>query len=237
MPEAGVLSAPWQLRGQGYLFLYRFDKGWLLEHGAIPESLAPRFAGGLGALMLVDYQSGTADPYRELLFVPGKFRWIGLTRHCITEIVVSTEQSVVSGRANWAIPKRQADFDWSQSGPRETRIEVREQGQTTFSAQLGHLPLPLPMHTALLPMPLAQPDGGELVLTAYSGRGAAWPCSLQSVSTEGGRLPPLEQLRPLIGFKVAPFTLRFPVAERRPLDRPVRALWENQDGADMDGIG
>ncbi len=68
-----IVPAPWQLRGEGYLFLYRFTRGWLLEHGAIPPQLAARFVGGLGALMLVDYQSGTADPYRELLFMPGKF--------------------------------------------------------------------------------------------------------------------------------------------------------------------
>jgi hypothetical protein len=225
-PDANLVPAPWQLRGEGFLFLYRFDKGWLAENGAIPPALTERFAGGLGALMLVDYRSGTADPYRELLFIPGKFRWGRVKKHCITEIVVSTEQSVQSGRANWAIPKRQAQFDWTQSGPRRTRIEVREQGQATFGAEISHLPVPLPMHTALLPMPLAQPDGEELVLTAYSGRGVAYPARLKSLSTGGGRIPPIEQLRPLIGFKVAPFSLRFPIAERRALDTPCPALWE-----------
>ena len=225
-PDANFVPAPWQLRGEGFLFLYRFDQGWLAEHEAIPPALTERFAGGLGALMLVDYQSGTADPYRELLFMPGKFRWGQVKKHCITEIVVSTEQSVVSGRANWAIPKRQADFDWSADGSRGTRIEVREQGQETFRAAISHVPIPRPMHTALLAMPLAQPDGDELVLTPYSGRGVAWPARLESISTEGGRFPPLEQLRPLTGFRVAPFTLRFPVAERPTLDETCPPLWE-----------
>lgn len=224
--DTKVIPAPWQLKGEGYLFLYRFAKDWLMDHGAIAPHLASRFAGGLGALMLVDYQSGTADPYRELLFMPGKFRWGRLTRHCITEIVVSTEQSVQSGRANWAIPKRLAQIDWTQNGPRSTRIEVAEKGKTWFSAELRHLPLPLPMHTALLPMPLAQPDGEELLLTAYSGRGAAWPARLKSLKTDGDRLPPLEQSKPLIGFKVAPFTLRFPLAGRERLDEPCPALWK-----------
>lgn len=224
--DAQLIPAPWQLKGQGYLFLYRFAKDWLIEHGAIPPRLASRFAGGLGALMLVDYQSGTADPYRELLFMPGKFRWGRLSRHCITEIVVSTEQSLRSGRANWAIPKRLAQFDWTQNGPRSTRIEVAEKGKTSFSAELRHIPVPLPMHTALLPMPLAQPNGEELLLTAYSGRGAAWPARLKSLKTGGDRLPPLEQIKPLIGFKVAPFKLRFPLAGRQFLEEPCRALWE-----------
>ena len=90
----------------------------------------------------------------------------------------------------------------------------------------GGLPVPLPMHTALLPMPLAQPNGEELLLTAYSGRGAAWPARLKSLKTGGDRLPPLQQIKPLIGFKVAPFKLRFPLAGRQLLEEPCRALWE-----------
>jgi hypothetical protein len=223
-----IVPAPWQLRGEGYLFLYRFTRGWLLEHGAIPSQLAARFAGGLGALMLVDYQSGTADPYRELLFMPGKFRWGRLTRHCITEIVVSTEQSVHSGRANWAIPKRLAQFEWGESGPRSTKIEVSEQGQALFSASLCHRPIPLPMHTALLPMPLAQPNGQELLLTTYSGHGVAYPARLESLAIHGYRMPPLQQLKPLIGFKVKPFRLRFPIAGRAPLEEPTRSLWDQE---------
>ena len=196
-PEAAVkiVPAPWQLRGEGYLFLYRFAKDWLLEHGAIPPQLATQFVGGLGALMLVNYEFGTADPYQELLFIPGKFRWGRLTRHCISEIVVSTEQSVESGRANWAIPKRLAQFEWKKSGPRRTKIGMSEQGQAQFTAELRHQPIPLPMHTALLPMPLAQPNGEELLLTAYSGRGVAYPARIESLTIPGHHLPPLQQLR------------------------------------------
>jgi hypothetical protein len=223
-----VIPAPWSLGGVGYLFLYRFQRKWLMRHGAIPEHLASQFAGGLGALMLVDYRWGDADPYRELLFMPGKFRWGAIERHGITEIVVSTRQSVESGRANWAIPKRLARIEWSETGPRRERIEVIEHGETGFSADLVHWPLPLPMHTALLPMPLAQPNGEELLLTDYSGRGVAWPARLELLQTEEANLPPLEELRPLAGFRVAPFRLRFPVAKRRRLDRPSPPLWSTK---------
>jgi len=220
-----VVPAPWDLGGQGYLFLYRFKRDWLLRHAAIPDHLVSRFAGGLGALMLVDYQWGDADPYRELLFMPGKFRWGGLERHCITEIVVSTRQSVESGRANWAIPKRLAHFEWLQTGRRKERIRVCEESAGSFSAELSYLPVPLPMHTALLPMPLAQPNGNELLLTDFSGRGIAWPARLGAFEAENANLPPLQELRPLAGFRVAPFRLRFPVAGRRRLDPYSPPLW------------
>lgn len=223
--SAPVIPAPWDLGGVGYLFLYRFPRDWLMRHGAIPDHLVSQFAGGLGSLMLVDYRWGSADPYRELLFIPGKFRWGKLARHGITEIVVSTRQSVESGRANWAIPKRLARFEWSEAGPRKERIRVFEGGTPGFTADLRHWPVPLPMHTALLPMPLAQPNGDELLLTDYSGRGVAWPARLDALTTEGSNLPPLEELRPLAGFRVAPFRLRFPVAGRRRLDSPSPPLW------------
>ena len=74
------------------------------------------------------------------------------------------------------------------------------------------------MHTALLPMPLAQPNGGELLLTDYSGRGVAWPARIDKLQTGAAKLPPLAELRPLAGFRVAPFRLRFPVADRRILE-------------------
>jgi hypothetical protein len=61
----------------------------------------------------------------------------------------------------------------------------------------------------LLPMPLAQPNGEALLLTAYSGRGVAYPARLESLAIHGQRPPPLQQLKPLIGFKVKPFRLRF----------------------------
>ena len=204
-----------------------------MRHGAIPKQLASRFAGGLGALMLVDYQWGNADPYRELLFMPGKFRWGKLVRHGITEILVSTRQSVDSGRANWAIPKRLARFEWSKTGPRRERICVFEGSDPVFSADVGYWPVPLPMHTALLPMPLAQPNGDELLLTDYTGRGVAWPAWFDALNTEEANLPPLEELRPLAGFRVAPFRLRFPVADRRPLDPPsppLSSIGRNRSG-------
>ena len=77
---------------------------------------------------------------------------------------------------------RLAQFEWGESGPRSTKIEVSEQGQALFSASLCHRPIPLPMHTALLPMPLAQSNGQELLLTTYSGHGVAYPARLETLA-------------------------------------------------------
>lgn len=73
------------------------------------------FKGGLGAWMLYRYASSPAGPYDELIYVAGSFQskdsnTSGLR---ITNIYVSTQDSVWNGRRNWNIPKHVAKFEWS----------------------------------------------------------------------------------------------------------------------------
>ena len=69
--------APWNLRGKGYIFLYKFKKDFVAQSGNVPAFLDGAFAGGFGSVMLVDYGESNAGPYGELLFIPGKFRFGG----------------------------------------------------------------------------------------------------------------------------------------------------------------
>ena len=83
---------PWDLTGRGYVFLFT---------GA-PDVRGPttppgsRFAGGLGAVMLLDYTSSDVGPYRELLFVPGRYSLGGRRCYSISRIYVSTPESVAN---------------------------------------------------------------------------------------------------------------------------------------------
>ena len=111
-PAVPRVPPPWRLRGSGYVFLFTFEP-WFLRNGGFlpPELIGEHFEGQLGALMLVDYRQSPVGPYRELLFAAGRnLRW----RHhlfTISRIYVSTDASAVSGRENWAIPKRTAEFE------------------------------------------------------------------------------------------------------------------------------
>lgn len=103
-----IVPPPWRLTGNGIILLYRFPRDFA-EPWLQPE-LRSTFLGGIGAVMCVDYLSSDCGPYRELLFIPGAFRVGGRIRYSISKIYVSTATSVVSGIANWGIPKQQAEF-------------------------------------------------------------------------------------------------------------------------------
>ena len=66
--------APWSLSGDGYMIFYKFTREFVAQFGFVPPELEGRFDGYLGSVMLVNYQSSPVGPYRELLFIPGKFK-------------------------------------------------------------------------------------------------------------------------------------------------------------------
>ena len=113
--DVKAYPAPWNLRGKGYIFLYKFKKDFVGQNGNVPSFLDGAFAGGFGSVMLVDYEESDAGPYGELLFIPGKFRFGGQKLDTISKIYVSTMESVVNGRANWGIPKEKADFSFEKT--------------------------------------------------------------------------------------------------------------------------
>jgi len=64
------------------------------EQSNIPVFLQGQFAGGLGTVMLVDYNTSNAGPYGELHFIPGKFKHQNKRLNSISKIYVSTLASV-----------------------------------------------------------------------------------------------------------------------------------------------
>src|SRR4051794_14743049 len=107
---SATYPAPWNLRGSGHIFFYRFSQALLAQEAAVPTFMRPTFVGGLGALMMVDYSQSNCGPYQELLLIPGRCLMGGRSYYSISRIFVSTDVSVVNGRRNWGIPKEQADF-------------------------------------------------------------------------------------------------------------------------------
>lgn len=171
--------APWALRGNGYTQLLTASPEWILANGFIPNQLLNRYIPGSQALVMwVDYHDSDVGPYRELLFIPGRFRFdengFKGSRYTITKIYVSTLASVENGQRNWGIPKELADFDIEPLGPRSERIRVSKGGDLIAQADFTYRRLGLPVSTRFMPSNIgsvAQYRDRDLVITAPRARG------------------------------------------------------------------
>ncbi len=211
MPKSSLthtpIPAPWTLRGEGIILLFRFKKEWVTKAGNLPEHLEGKFKGGFGYVMLVDYQESPVGPYRELLFIPGKFGKEKL--QAITTIFVDSEASTVNGRANWAIPKQTADFNWQKEKGLD-KVEVSLNGKQVFRASIRSGGISFPMNTALLPIRLRQELEDQVLFTQPEGKGWGKLALIQDLEVDPQLFPDIRGIKPLLALKVSPFTLTFP---------------------------
>ena len=198
---------PWTLKGEGIILLFHFKKSWVTQGANLPEYLRGKFKGGLGYVMLVDYQESPVGPYRELLFIPGKFGEEKL--QTITTIFVDSEASTIHGRANWSIPKQTADFHW-QKEKRLDQVEVSLNGKKVFRASIRTSGISFPMNTALLPIRLRQELDDQVLFTQPQGKGWGKLARIQDLEVDPQLFPDIRGIKPLLALKVSPFTLTFP---------------------------
>lgn len=208
-----MFPAPWDLEGNGYMFLYRFSK-----IGNNTRYFRSDFSGeenhsGFGTVMLVDYQNSTAGPYQELLFIPGKFRFRNKKYYSITKIYVSTLESVVNGRENWGIPKEQADFKFIDLEGRRQKITVSKDGNTIFEMTVKNYPLSFPVSTRFVPLPLLQKMNDKFLLTRFNGRGKGKPARIEKLEINPDFFPQIRNAKPIASIKVENFHIQFPVAQ------------------------
>ena len=210
-PPPDWTPPPWQLSGYGIVLLYRFP-GWFVEqHAALAPELSSRFAGGIGAVMCLDYLRSNIGPYRELLFIPGQVRVGGRLRWTISRIYVSTAASVHNGIRNWAIPKQPATFNTAAEA---TRFRAGDRGALGFDLHVTPFGPFLPADTRWLPLAaeLAQADGNRMLVTRPGGRGAIRFARVERLLVDPAFFPDVSLLRPLAVAHVAQFELRFPAA-------------------------
>ena len=155
MPDPQTKPAPWQLTGQCYL-LFKYTTGGAVHAQRRPSEGCPShqsiidsdpvspFVGGVGGILFVRYDTSPVGPYSELLFVPGSYatqplsplRGHSSSAFRVSQVFVSSSASVMSGRENWGVPKRKADFTW-QHGPQRGVVQLSVRLSVRLSASLG----------------------------------------------------------------------------------------------------
>ncbi|GMQ28195.1 acetoacetate decarboxylase family protein [Algoriphagus confluentis] len=201
------VPAPWELMGEGIILIYKFSKDWVEEKSRLPAHLQGQFKGGLGFVMLVDYQKSPVGPYRELLIIPGKFGQP--KKQAITHIYVDSEASTQNGRANWGIPKNTVPFSWEKSKGSD-QISIYSGKKKAFSATIDHGGIPFPVTTSLLPMDLRQLWEKHTFLTLPKGKGWGKLAKIKSLKLDPAFFPDIREIRPLLAVKVNPFHIHFP---------------------------
>jgi hypothetical protein len=201
---------PWKLKGEGIIMVFRFKKEWVEENGFLNENQKGNFKGGLGFVMLVNYSESPVGPYKELLFIPGKFKSNNL--QSITRIFVDSELSTENGRFNWGIPKETVPMIWQKNGHEET-IGIGTEDDPVLFCKISSGGIPFPASTKIIPINLYQELEGKGFYTKPNGSGWGKLAKIESLRVDKDHFPDISKVKPLFCFKVNPFTMHFPLPE------------------------
>ncbi|KAG0585197.1 hypothetical protein M758_3G266600 [Ceratodon purpureus] len=230
-------TPPWILHGRGYVFPFLLSKEITSSHSTYvedPNELV-EFVGGVGGFVLSDYWDSPVGPYKELVFIPGRYQYHdGALKkaHGISRIWVDNEKSVRDARANWGIPKEFGEFEWRESSSSQAgRVTVRHpskngrRGDVIFDAAINdsYSPVSVPIRTKvpLLPVdflnlvPLIQlpldgwdrNDTPHLLKTTLSLTGWLKPAAMAEKPRVDASLLP--SMGALYGLSIPSFELQF----------------------------
>ncbi|RFS16265.1 acetoacetate decarboxylase family protein [Emticicia sp. C21] len=210
-----IAPPPWKLTGNGYVFLFRFSKVFVQEQGFLDDFQKSAYKHGLlglGTVMFLDYTTSNVGPYRELLFVPGKFDFskASIKTWGVSKIYVSSYNSVWNGRENWGIPKELADFNIQKISEREEIIEVKTNNEVFFKARLKKGDFNFPVTTKFFPLKLAQKLHNDLLITHLSTNGKASFAKLSGIKVNSQYFPDISQAKLLAIVSIKNFKMTFP---------------------------
>lgn len=218
LPEVQRAPAPWRLHGEGWILLLRLPDEVRHDTRHIPPALRGCALSGPSIVMFVDYADSPAGPYRELLYIPGRFTLPGGRRAwSVTRIYVSSWDSVVNGRLNWGIPKDHAQFIRGPAGrgaPAE-RICVEAAGGQVAALELRARGPAMPVHAGLLPASLrrlVQFHAGRRFEFVPRASGRAGPAQVRSLRSNSALFPDLSAARVQLALRVPAFSLQFPLS-------------------------
>ncbi|WP_332476805.1 acetoacetate decarboxylase family protein [Leptospira ainlahdjerensis] len=206
--------APWDLRGEGFLFPLWAKKDYNREMGFFSGEDSRQYSGGLGSLMLVNYETSDVGPYYELLYIPGNFYYKDQSYKRITRIFVSSQKSVEEGILNWAIPKERADFTWIREG-NLTKISAFRNGKEFFRVTIATKGFSFPVSTKILPYTLLQKAPEGYLSTQFVGKGKGRIATIREIWSDEAVFP--DAIKGGIfktGIHSDPFELVFPVADK-----------------------
>jgi acetoacetate decarboxylase len=205
---------PWTLQGDAHLLLAWMPPGAPAGAQLVPAgcTLRPR---GVGAFIFIRYAASNVGPYDELLWLPPwGLRFDGVWRHSVTRIFVSSEASLVNGRANWGIPKELARFSVTPLGPCAAAVHVSAGTAPVASFTIAWSRRSVPANLGALPVAartLVQELGGRRFQLAPSARGCLHATRFSDLDVNATLFPDVTRGRKLAAFSLRDFVMTFPV--------------------------
>lgn len=213
-----IAPAPWELMGNGYVFLFKNSGEFLKNNAFMSPYQQANLKVGIGAMMLVDYQESPVGPYRELLYIPGIFKFSGHYVFSISKIYVSSTDSQWNGVENWGIPKEVADFEINVINEKEEQWIVSRDDTPFFSVNLSRIGLKFPMGTSLFPLRIGQQKRESILITEPRAKGKGQFVQSSNWSVDPHYFPACDESTPLMSLAIQDFTMGFPIARRLPLE-------------------
>jgi hypothetical protein len=219
--EPPNVPAPWQLHACGYVLVLKLARAELDASRFTPPALHGIRRGPFAYAMFVDYAQAPVGPYRELLFIPGAFRYRDRTCFTITRIYVSSEASVINGRRNWGIPKQLAQFEveYGASDARLDRVRMLVDGSPAVELTLRHYPLGFPLLSGLIPAglrTLRQTLDCQQFTFAPTARGPIRAARVVAARIDPDRFPAFTPADVIAAVKLPDIELWFPAAQLEP---------------------
>ncbi len=207
-----VKPAPWKLRGDGYLFFYRFNDPVEGMWGDLPPHLQEKWRGGMGAVAWMRYRSSPVGPYDEILCIPGRFAHGRKNRHSVTRIYVNSHRSIQGGRQNWGLPKYYADFRYEQIDTNTEQYTASLDGYPFAQAVMKPGLAKFPLNTRLCPIQLGQWWEGHYLQTELrlNAGVSLMNATLQIDTSKGAVFPNVNDLQPIGTVKLWNFEITFP---------------------------
>lgn len=148
-----VAPAPWSLHGDAFLLpIFKVSSMKQFDVNPLPDG---KHWGLAGAMLLVRYHDTTVGPYSELIFTPGLYRLGTHIGFHISQIYVDSKKSLEGGRANWAVPKKLATFDWqNQDNQILVTVSLPNASQPFLTASFKQSQRHIPASSVLVPPPL-----------------------------------------------------------------------------------
>lgn len=215
LPVVPLAPPPWSLTGRGTILLVTLPKDALDDPAFVPAELRGRRHGGQALVMFVDYEHSAVGPYRELLYIPGRFDFPNGRHYSITRIYVSTMASVVNGRINWGIPKDCCDFDYRYGADGRDVFDVSHGSRRFAHLETRARGPRLPFTTGLLPkalLTLSQFYEGRQFTYIPSAGGQVQFAKVTDWAFDGDLFPNLARGRVLACVRTPRFRMTFPVS-------------------------